>query len=76
MGMRFLFYIKHAKTRKQIINGCHIGLAGNHEGRARQNACKDCAKVFLARIIKGCENLGKLFILSFLLQHFVVKNYF
>ena len=35
--------------------------------RSRQNACKDCAKVFLARIIKGCENLGKLFILSFLL---------
>ena len=28
-------YIKDAKTRKEIINGCHIGLAGNHEGRDR-----------------------------------------
>eukprot|EP00731_Ephydatia_muelleri_P025158 Em0017g241a len=31
MGMR----LKDAKTRKQIINGCYIGLAGNHEGRDR-----------------------------------------
>ena len=25
-------YIKDAKTRKQIINGCHIGPVRNHEG--------------------------------------------
>ena len=59
-GDALSLYIKDAKARKQIINGCHIGLARNHEGRDR-------TLVFLARIIKGCENLGKLFILSFLL---------
>ena len=33
-GNALSLYIKDAKTRKQIINGCHndIGLAGNHEG--------------------------------------------
>eukprot|EP00731_Ephydatia_muelleri_P007410 Em0003g1658a len=34
-GDALSLYIKDAKTRKQIINGCHIGLAGNHEGRDR-----------------------------------------
>ena len=59
-GDALSLYIKDAKTTKQseIINGCHIGPTGNHVGRVT-NACKDCAKVFLARIIKGCEKLGK-----------------
>ena len=65
MGISFHFtLLKDTKTRKQIINGCHIRLAGNHEGRNR-TLCKDCAKVFLARIIKGCEKLGKLFVMPF-----------
>ena len=34
-GDALSLYTKDAKTRKQIINGCHIGLAGNHEGRDR-----------------------------------------
>ena len=38
-GMRFLFISKiDPKTRKQIFNGCHIGPAGNHEGRDRTHA--------------------------------------
>ena len=39
-GDALSLYIKDAKTRKQIINGCHIGLAGNHEGRDRTLAQK------------------------------------
>ena len=30
-GDALSLYIKDAKTRKQIINGCHIGPAGNHK---------------------------------------------
>ena len=29
-GDALSLYIKDAKTRKQVINGCHIRLAGNH----------------------------------------------
>ena len=34
-GDKLSLYIEDTKRRKQIINGCHIGLAGNHEGRDR-----------------------------------------
>ncbi|KAL5516472.1 hypothetical protein EMCRGX_G001810 [Ephydatia muelleri] len=30
-----VLFSRDAKTRKRVINGCHIGLAGNHEGRDR-----------------------------------------
>ena len=37
-GDALSLYIKDAKTRKQIFHGCHIGPAGNHEGRDRTYA--------------------------------------
>ena len=48
-------YIKDAKTRKQIMNGCHIGLAGNHEGRHRTLA-KIAQKYFWPEISKDVRS--------------------
>ena len=75
-GDALSLYIKDAKTRKQIINGCHIGLAGNHEGRDRTLA-KIAQKYFWPGLSKDV-----IFWVSYLschfyyCQHLVFKNYF
>ena len=35
---RLCLVIKDPKTRRQVFEGCHVGPAGNHEGRDRKQA--------------------------------------
>ena len=46
--------IKDIKTRRQIFDGCHIGPAGNHEGRDRTQA-KIVQKYFWPRVTKDVK---------------------
>ena len=72
-------YIKDAKTKKQIINRCHIGLAGNHEGRDRTLA-KIAQKYFWPGLSKDVRiwvsYLSCHFYYCQNLVFFLFKNYF
>ena len=75
-GDALSLYIKDAKTRKQIINGCRIGLAGNHEGRDRTLA-KIAQKYFWPGLSKDVRIwVSYLSCHFYYCQHLVFKNCF
>ena len=53
--------IKDMKARRQIFDGCHVGPAGNHEGRDRTQA-KIAQKYFWPGITKDVKEWVRLYL--------------
>ena len=52
---RVCLVIKDEKTRRQVIEGCHVGPAGNHEGRDRTQT-KIQEKYYWPGVTKDVKN--------------------
>ena len=52
---RVCLVIKDVKTRRQVFEGCHVGPAGNHEGRDRTQA-KIQEKYYWPGVTKDVKN--------------------